>query len=152
MNENENNSAINFIKTIFKNIKTILFITLLFFVASIIITLLIPKKYNAYGVVYPTSSNSIKEVSKNMYFGYEFQADRLIQLFESQKMKDKIIEKYDLINYYELDKDTDDWRYLLNKNYDENIDFKRTKFISVSIEATMKTPEMAANIVNTMMI
>ncbi|MGB1294364.1 MAG: Wzz/FepE/Etk N-terminal domain-containing protein [Flavobacteriales bacterium] len=151
MQKKENLSALLFLKNVINNFKSISIITILFFVASIAITLFIPKKYKAVGVVYPTSSNSIKEVSKSVFFGYEFQADRLIQLFESQQMKDKIIEQYNLLDYYEIDKNDKDWLYHLNKQYDEDIQFSRTKFISVSIEATFEDPVLASDIVNTMM-
>lgn len=151
MQKKDNQSALLFLKNVINNFKSISIITVLFFVSSIVITLFIPKKYRAVGVVYPTSSNSIKEVSKNVFFGYEFQADRLIQLFESQQMKDKIIEQYNLLDYYEIDKNDKDWLYNLNKQYDEDIQFSRTKFISVSIKATFEDPVLASNIVNTMM-
>tara|TARA_B110000261_G_C13027911_1_gene334989 strand:- start:403 stop:1209 length:807 start_codon:yes stop_codon:yes gene_type:complete len=93
----------------------------------------------------------MKDVANSNFFGYEFQADRLIQLFESQKMKETIIKRYDLINYYEIDTNSKNWRYYLNKYYIEDISFKRTKFISVKLNVIMKSPELASKIANTMM-
>ena len=131
-------------------IKIIIF-SVLFAVLAVGITFLIPKKYTASGIVFPTNSNSMKDVANSTFFGYEFQADRLIQMFQSQKMKETIVERYDLINYYEIDTNSKNWRFYLNKYYNEDISFKRTKFISVEIEVIMKSPELASNIANTMM-
>ncbi|MEN9001240.1 MAG: hypothetical protein ABF242_02895, partial [Flavobacteriales bacterium] len=100
---------------------------------------------------FPTNSNSMKDVANSTFFGYEFQADRLIQMFQSQRMKETIVKRYDLINYYEIDTNTKNWRYYLNKYYNQDISLKRTKFISVELQVEMKSPDLACNIANTMM-
>jgi capsular polysaccharide biosynthesis protein len=139
------------LETLFKNRIKILIFSVLFSIIAVGVTLFIPKKYTASGIVFPTNSNSMKAVANNTFFGYEFQADRLIQMFQSQKMKETIVDRYDLINYYEIDTNSKNWRYYLNKNYNQDISFKRTKFISVELEVIMKSPELASNIANTMM-
>ena len=137
--------------TLFKNTVKILLFSIVFAIIAVGVTFFIPKKYTASGIVFPTNSNSMKDVANSNFFGYEFQADRLIQLFESQKMKETIIKRYDLINYYEIDTNSKNWRYYLNKYYIEDISFKRTKFISVKLNVIMKSPELASKIANTMM-
>ncbi len=117
---------------------------------SAIITLLTPKKYSAEGVVYPTSSNNINEVTANPEFGFELQADKLIQLFDSQEMQSKIITQYNLVDYYELDSSSIDWKHKLNKYYRRDFTFSRTKYLSIVVNATTKDPYLSANIVNTM--
>ena len=139
------------LETLFKNRVKILLFSIVFAIIAVGVTFFIPKKYTASGIVFPTNSNSMKDVANSTFFGYEFQADRLIQLFESQKMKETIIKRYDLINYYEIDTNSKNWRYYLNKYYIEDISFKRTKFISVELKVIMKSPELASNIANTMM-
>lgn len=138
----------NIVKTLYDKRIKILITTLVFFIGAITITFFIPKKYMAYGVVYSTNSNSIKDVVKNPSFGFDVQADRLIQLFESEGMKKKIIKEFDLINYYELDTTSKGWIYTLNKNYSQDINFNRTRYLSVAIQANMKSSQMAADIVN----
>ncbi|MEZ7901694.1 MAG: Wzz/FepE/Etk N-terminal domain-containing protein [Flavobacteriales bacterium] len=139
------------LETLFKNRVKILLFSIVFAIIAVGVTFFIPKKYTASGIVFPTNSNSMKDVANSNFFGYEFQADRLIQLFESQKMKETIIKRYDLINYYEIDTNSKNWRYYLNKYYIEDISFKRTKFISVKLNVIMKSPELASKIANTMM-
>jgi LPS O-antigen subunit length determinant protein (WzzB/FepE family) len=144
----ENKINQNLIKTLYKSRYKIIITTLVFVIASIVLTMFIPKKYMAYGVVYPTNSNNITEVVKNPDFGFDIHADRLIQLFESQKMKDQIVKEFDLINYYKLDTTKKGWIYSLNENYSKDITFNRTRYLSVAIQANMRNSEMAANIVN----
>lgn len=139
------------LEALFKNRIRILIVSVLFAILAVGVTFFIPKKYTSSGIVFPTSSNSMKDVANSTFFGYEFQADRLIQLFQSQKMKETIVKRYDLINYYEIDTSSKNWRYSLNKNYNQDISFKRTKFISVEIIVSMKSPLLASNIANTMM-
>ena len=139
------------LETLFKNRVKILLFSIVFAIIAVGVTFFIPKKHTASGIVFPTNSNSMKDVANSNFFGYEFQADRLIQLFESQKMKETIIKRYDLINYYEIDTNSKNWRYYLNKYYIEDISFKRTKFISVKLNVIMKSPELASKIANTMM-
>jgi LPS O-antigen subunit length determinant protein (WzzB/FepE family) len=135
-------------KALYKARYKVIFTTLLFFVASIVITYFIPKKYVAFGVVYPTQSNIMTEVEKNPQFGFDIHADRLIQLFESDRIKQRIVEEFDLINYYDLDTNSAGWKYSLNKNFSTDITFNRTRYLSVAIQANMKDAHMSANIVN----
>lgn len=139
------------LETLFKNRIEILIVSVLCAILAVGVTFFIPKKYTSSGIVFPTNSNSMKDVANSTFFGYEFQADRLIQMFQSQKMKETIVKRYDLINYYEIDTNSKNWRYSLSKNYNTDISFKRTKFISVELSVTMKSPELACDIANTMM-
>lgn len=138
------------IATLIKSRWKIILTTAVFVLAAVIITFFIPKKYVAFGVVYPTNSNSIRDIAGNPDFGFEIQADRLIQLFESKEMKDNIVERFNLIDYYELDTAVAGWRYDLSKNYSTDITFSRTRYLSVAIQARMRDPKLAADVVNTL--
>ena len=85
------------IKLLYINRKFIVVLTLVFFLLAIGVTFLTPKKYASFGVIYPTKSNSIKEVVRSSDFGFEIQADRLIQLFESDRVKKTMIKEFDLV-------------------------------------------------------
>ncbi|MGB0883221.1 MAG: Wzz/FepE/Etk N-terminal domain-containing protein [Flavobacteriales bacterium] len=148
MKESQVNTEI--IKIVFKKRKNIAFGTLCFGFLMCIITFFIPKTYTSTGIVYPTSSNNIKDVAQSTFFGYEFQADRLIQLFESQNMREKIISTHHLIDYYELDTTALDWKHDLKKAYYEDISFKRTKFISVELSVNTKSADLSSAIATTL--
>ena len=148
MNAAKNNVII--LKSIFVNRVFILIITGLFFITSIAITLVTDKKYTATGLVYPTKSNIMKEVVNNPSFGYEMQADRLIQLFQSQQMENRLIEKFDLITQFDIDSSGLDWTNQLHKKYLKSVTFKRTKYLSVEIKTIIDNPVLASNMVNYM--
>ena len=132
---------------------------LIVFIASIfiftIISLLIDKKYKSTVVLFPSSSGSISEVllTKNvaskdiLAFGEEEEVEQMLQILQSERIKSKIIQKYDLLNHYELA----DSRYpktKLDKEYKNNITFIRTKYMSVVIEVLDKNDSIASFIAN----
>jgi uncharacterized protein involved in exopolysaccharide biosynthesis len=133
---------------LYKNWKFILFSTLFIGVTALVVSFFIPKKYQAYATLYPPNSNTLEAVLAKPEFGYELQADRMIQLFDSEKVRDAVVEKFDLINYYELDTTKIGWRHSLNKNYSKDIDYSRTKYLSVVILVTTKDPKLSADIAN----
>lgn len=117
-------------------------------VLAVVVSFFIPKKYVSFGVIYPTNSNSIEAIVKNPDVGFEVQADRLIQLLDSKAMRDHVIDKFNLINYYELDTSNPAWHGKLIENYSDDISFSRTPYLSVVIRAELKDPELCAAVVN----
>jgi uncharacterized protein involved in exopolysaccharide biosynthesis len=84
----------------------------------------------------------------NPNFGYDVEADRLIQIFTSREIRDSVINRFDLLNYYELDKADEDWMDQLVKKYRNDIKFERTAYMSIVVSAQTKDPFMSAEIVN----
>jgi hypothetical protein len=56
-------------------------------------------------------------------FGYDVEADRILQLLQSQEIQDSINAKFDLVSYYELDTLDERWRDELRKEFFANINF-----------------------------
>jgi hypothetical protein len=81
-------------------------------------------------------------------FGYDVEADRILQLLQSQEVQDSINAKFNLVNYYELDTLDERWRDELRKEFFANINFSKTPFMSIEISARTKDPQLSANIVN----
>lgn len=148
MNEHQANNEL--LKVLFINKTKILSISILFAFIATGLTFFIPKKYTSLGIVYPTASYAIKDVVNHPGFGYDIQADRLIQLFKSQIMEDWVVQEFDLIGYYKIDTTRSDWIYSLKKKYNDDVSFSRNKYLSVEIEVTSKNPERSARIANGM--
>ncbi|MFT4752546.1 MAG: LPS O-antigen subunit length determinant protein (WzzB/FepE family) [Salibacteraceae bacterium] len=148
MNENESNK--NLIRIIYHNRKAIVISAMLFAITALIITAFIPKKYEAMGVVYPTKSNLMVNVANDPDFGYQMHSDRLIQLFHSPKMRQTMVQRFDLFSYYEIDTLKPNWLYQIKKEFERDIQFNRTEYLSIEIYAQMKSPELASNVVNNM--
>lgn len=136
------------IKALIKNWKLIAILPFIGFFLAITLTFFIPKKYEAIGIIFPTNGNSSSGIMEDPRFGFGLDADQLMQLLESQMLRDSIIDKYNLIDYYEIDKTDLSWQKKLEKKYIKDIQAKKTKYFSILITAETKSPELSANIVN----
>lgn len=81
-------------------------------------------------------------------FGREEETEHLMQVLNSSRIRDKIIDKYDLMNHYEIDSTHKYKHTLLYEAYAGHINFRRTKYLSVVISVLDKDPQIASNIAN----
>lgn len=118
----------------------------------------ITPKFKSTVIMFPASSSSISKSLLNdqpvkgqdiTAFGEDDQAEQLLQILTSNKIRDRIVKQFDLMRHYDIDS-TSDVRYSnLFKEYDDNINFRRTEFMAVQITVYDKDPQMAADIANT---
>lgn len=137
--------------------KTLLTITGIAFLVSILVSLLIDEKYESTVVLFPASTTNISKTllaergfddKSLLEFGEEEQAEQLLQILNSDAIRNRIIEKYDLLTHYEIDQVQ---KYKMTKLYDEydaNISFKRTPFMSIEISVLDRNADVASNIAN----
>jgi len=149
----------NFILFLFAWRMPILIVTAIAFIASIIFSspFFITPKFKSTVVLYPTSTSSVsKALLSDTYggkedileFGEDEQTEQMLQILNSNKIRDRIIGQYDLLNHYEIDPDS---KYKLTKlfrEYESNITFRRTEYNAVRITVLDKDPDMAANVAN----
>lgn len=113
--------------------------------------------YKSTVILFPTSTNSISKalltdkVSGDkdiLEFGEDEQTERMLQVLNSNRIRDRIISKYDLMNHYEIEPGSN-YRYtrLLN-TYKDNINFRRTEYMAVKITVFDRDPQVAADIAN----
>jgi len=137
----------------------LIIITIIAFVASIIFSssVFISPKYKSTVVLFPTSTSSISKAllsenigNKNdiMEFGEEEQTEQMLQLLNSNKIRDRVVIKYDLMNHYDIDPDSKYKNTRLFKEYDNNITFRRTEYMAVKISVLDIDPQIAADIAN----
>lgn len=137
--------------------KLLLTVTLMAFVISLIVSLLIDDKYESTVVLFPAATTNVSKtlLSENGFddkslleFGEEEQAEQMLQILNSDAIRERIIEKYDLMTHYEIDQVQKYKMTKLYNTYEDNIKFKRTPFMSVEISVLDKNAEYAANIAN----
>ena len=138
--------------------RSILLITsLLAFISSVIFSLLIEDKYESSVILFPSTTTSVSRALLNdenyrekdfLEFGEEEEAEQLIQLLSSDAIRVHIIEKFDLMNHYDINPEAEYRQTKLYEEYTTNINFYRTKFMSVKIEVMDTDKEYAANIAN----
>lgn len=120
--------------------------------------LFITPKYKSTVIMFPVSSSSI---SKSLMeeqavkgqditaFGEDDQAEQLLQILNSNRIRDRVVRQFNLLSHYGIDS-TSRYRYSkLYEEYDDNITFRRTEFMAVQIAVYDKDPQMAADIANT---
>lgn len=112
------------------------------------VTFFIPKKYLSTAIVYPVNSHTRNEIVGNPQFGYETETEQLLQLMQSKNMRQRTIDKFNLVSYYEMDTTKIDWRAKLDLKYIKDVDFSRSKFLSIIINVTTKDPNLSAKIAN----
>jgi uncharacterized protein involved in exopolysaccharide biosynthesis len=151
-------ASFSLLHVISKYRKHLIIITLIAAVVTAIFTgpAFITPLYKSTVVLYPTASNSIskailseKGTSKDILeFGEDEQTEQLLQILNSNKIRDRIIEKYNLMEHYEIYPDEKYRLTKLYKSYEDNFDFKRTEFMAVKITVYDRDPQLAADMAN----
>jgi capsular polysaccharide biosynthesis protein len=124
------------------------FVSFICAVVSAVISLMIPKEYISSAVVFPPASLSLDLSTENPNFGYDIEADRLLQILQSKEIRDSVIRRFNLADYYEIDRKALDWVSKTDRAYRKDVEFKRSTFMSIVISCQTKDPELSANIVN----
>jgi len=152
-----NFSSVDLLIYIWKKRAVLMGIGLIAGIASIIISLLITPMFQSSVIMFPTSNASIsKDLLSQNYsgrqsvhgFGEEQQAEQLLQILNSEPIRSRIIQKYELMEHYEISPDEKYPLTRLYETYISNINFRLTEYMSVEILVMDRDPEYAANIAN----
>jgi uncharacterized protein involved in exopolysaccharide biosynthesis len=117
----------------------------------------ITPKFRSTVILYPASTSSVSKALLSdqaakgqdlMAFGEDEQAEQLLQILNSNKIRDRIIQKFNLVNHYGIDSTSRYKNEYLYKEYETNINFRRTEYMAVQISVLDKDPQMAADIAN----
>ncbi len=81
-------------------------------------------------------------------FGEVEDAERLLQVLESGNIRDRIVERFNLLEHYEIPEDARYKQTQLTEEYRSNISFRRTQYGAVEINVRDRDPAMAADIAN----
>jgi uncharacterized protein involved in exopolysaccharide biosynthesis len=163
MSENQKNltqnafDSVNVIELILIWKKPLLYVGLTAILISTIAAFVITPKYKAVVVMFPTQNNSISKALLNentsgkediLKFGEEEEAEQMLQILNSDEIRGRICSKYNLMQHYEIDTSDKFKNTILFKEFEDNINFERTEFMSVKVTVLDKEPQMAANICN----
>lgn len=118
----------------------------------------IEPKYESTAVVFPSTTNSLSKAllpqpyatasQDFLEFGEEEQAEQLLQMLNSDVIRRRIIEKYNLMQHYQVDTSGQFAQTELYETFDENISYSRTEFMSVEVAVLDVSPDTAALIAN----
>jgi uncharacterized protein involved in exopolysaccharide biosynthesis len=129
-------------------------IFLLSVLISVIVSLSIQEKYKSIAVIYPSNTSSVAKAlissrfggkSDIMEFGEEEKAEQLLEILNSDKVKSKVIERFNLMNHYGISfEDTETPNYDLHEIFEDNISFKQNKNMAVEVVVLDHSPDTAA--------
>ncbi|MCK6638632.1 MAG: hypothetical protein L6Q81_01010 [Bacteroidia bacterium] len=136
------------IRFIHRNRKFYLFGSIAAIVAGLVLTLLITPKYMSYGVFFPVYNNSIESVVDNPVFGYDVEADRMIQILYAEEVIDSCNAKFKLYERFGIDPNEPEARDLLKKEFLETVNFSRSPYVSIIVSATTPDPQFSSDLVN----
>jgi capsular polysaccharide biosynthesis protein len=134
--------------------KPILKISLAAAILSAIVSLLMNDRYKSTVIMYAEQQNSFGAqlleygAGDLLTLGEERDAERLLQIINSDQVRNKIVEKYQLWDVYEIDRDRKGVVALIAQEYCENVYAQITKFGSVEISVLDESPERARDMAN----
>ena len=122
-------------------------------IIAAIVSFFIINKYKSDVILFPTMNLSTGKALLNEYndfleIGEEEELEHMMQILESNEIKDRVIEKFDLLKHYEIDTNNETYQIDLLEKYNGNVEYNITKFSSIRISVLDKDPQMAADIAN----
>ncbi len=158
--ENSDFDSSGFIYFVYFWRKPLIIITLLALFASILFSssLFIDPKYKSTVILFPVATNSISKALMSQQsgikedvlgFGEEEQAEQMLQILNSNKIRDRIVSKFNLLEHYGINPESSYKFTRLLREYESNVSFRRTEYMAVKISVLDTDPQMAADIANT---
>ena len=149
----------NIILDLYKWRRPLLLFTFIAVVLGAIVSspLIITPTFKSTAVIYPTTTNSISQAlltEHNPYrkdvleFGEELEAERLLQVLNTDEMRNRIIQEFDLFEHYEINPEAEHANTWMSLAYNENFSFKRTELMSIKLDVLDEDPELAAEMCN----
>lgn len=144
----------NLLVFIWRKRKIILIVTAIAMVVSVIVSFLMTPIYRSTAIVFPAATSTVSfseqrnAKAASMDFGEEEQAEQLVQILQSSRIRDKIVAQFDLMKHYEIDSKDANKHFKLVKKYNNNFLFVRTRYGSIQIDVLDKDPEKAADMAN----
>ena len=123
-------------------------------ILSTVISFLIKPQYLSTAIVFPAATSSVSFSEQRnakaaaMDFGEEEQAEQLIQILQSSKIRDRVVSEFHLLKHYEIDPSDANKNYKLNQEYSGHFSFSRTRFGSIKIDVLDEDPVLAAKMAN----
>jgi len=134
--------------------KPILKVSLAAAVISAVVSLIMKDRYKSTVVMYAEQQHSFgaqlleEEGGDLLTLGEERDAERLLQIINSDKVRNKIVEKYQLWDVYEIERDRKGVVALIAQEYSDNVYAQITKFGSVEISVLDESAERARDMAN----
>jgi capsular polysaccharide biosynthesis protein len=118
----------------------------------------IAPQFKATTIIYAPRTNSVSKILNNEHninerldvkaYAMEEETEQMMQILDSREIKDMLIERYDLVAYYNIKTTKKAWKDKLYEIVEGAIKIKRTRYGAISISVTDWSPERAALMAN----
>lgn len=153
-----NDSTLNsthLLRFIFDRRKTFLIIGIVSAALSSTAALLMEEQFKSTVIMFATPQHSIgeqfyEEIKRNdlLEYGETEDAERLLQILNSDRIRNRIIQKYDLWKHYDIEQASAGAQSLLGKEYNSNVDARLTRYGSIEVAVLDRDPKQAADMAN----
>ena len=140
-----------------RNLKTLLGVGFLAAVVASGVSLMMDEYYQSTVVMFATSQHSIgeqffEETKKNdlLAYGETEDAERLLQILNSHRIRNRIIEKFDLFTHYNIDPSEPGAQADMALTYGSNVSANLTRFGSIKVSVLDTDPFLARDMANDM--
>ena len=139
MNNYFNNTSM--VQTIFKWKWHIVIITLVAAILGAIFSgsRFITPMYKSEAILYPSNVSAYSD---------ETFTEQMLQIMQSNEIMDSVVNKFDLMKHYKIDKGYKYWKTALIDEYRTNVSISRTPYDAVLVKVMDKDPEIACAMVN----
>ncbi len=144
----------NLLLFIWKKRKPIIVVTGIASVLALVVAMLMKPLFLSTAIVFPAATSSVSfseqrnAKASSMDFGEEEQAEQLVQILQSSRIREKVITQFGLMEHYGIDSTDVNKNFKMMKEYEGHISFTRTRYGSISIDVLDENPELAAEIAN----
>jgi len=156
-----NNASNSILANLYKWRKKLIIVTVSSAIISIIVSFLLPSQYKSTAVLYPSRAFSVSKLliersnsgqEDYMNIGDEDDAEKLLQLLNSNEIRLRVANKFNLWENWNIAKNSSQSNYFLNLKWHEMVSFKRTEFLSVEVIVfdydAVRSAEIANSIVD----
>ncbi|HRF79767.1 MAG TPA: Wzz/FepE/Etk N-terminal domain-containing protein [Flavobacteriales bacterium] len=125
--------------------------------AGVIAAFWITPLYKSEVIMFPAVTNSVSKALLNeqstgrddiLALGDEEDSEQLIQMLYSEKIRDRVTQRFNLMEVYEIESTSKHRNSELFEAYAEHIKYERTRFSSVRVEVLDPDPQRASDIAN----
>lgn len=155
MDNNFNLNSTSILQKIWLKRRLMLIVALIAVVVSLVVTLLIPNKFEARAVIMAPVANQIsKEIFTSSLqngltvFGESEEAEQLEQIVTSRTLKDKVINSLNLWQLWGMDSTAKHGWAKMYSAYHDCVRVKMTKYQGVEVAVRNQSPELAARMAN----
>ncbi len=144
----------NLLLFIWKKRKSLAIVTGIAAVLAIVVSFLMKPLFLSSAIVFPAATSTVSfseqrnAKASSMDFGEEDQAEQLVQILQSSRIRDRVIYQFDLMKHYGIDSKDLNKNFKLMKEYNGHISFVRTRYGSIQIDVLDEDPVLAAEIAN----